>query len=434
MTSHNGLLADALANLRPLLDDNHISEDARRRLSQPERIVEVKIPLRMDDGSLRVFTGWRVLYDSTRGPGKGGIRFHPDVTVDQVEAMSFWMAVKCAVVDLPFGGAKGAVRVDPKQLSRLELERLSRGYIRALVDVLGPDRDIPAPDVNTNETIMGWMVDEYRQAVGQHCRAVITGKPPGHGGSLGRTAATGRGALQVLDIWDRRYGGGDRRPRIAVQGFGNAGFNFARLAHDAGYRVVAIADSKGAIFREDGLDPLPIWERKHHAMTLAGQVYCEHSVCAEVEVTKLSNQELLALDVDVLVLAALENAITEENVDAVRAPTILEIANGPINHAADSKLNARGVKIIPDVLTNSGGAIVSHLEWVQNRMGDYWSEEEVERRLAERLDEQANLVFDRAILEKEPMRSAAYRQGIERITIAMDGLGSERYFCGDSCP
>ncbi|HZJ81611.1 MAG TPA: glutamate dehydrogenase, partial [Guyparkeria sp.] len=277
----------------------------------------------------------------------------------------------------------------------------------------------------TNETIMGWMADEYRQAVGQHCRGVITGKPLGHGGSLGRTSATGRGALQVLNIWERRHGRDDQRPRIAVQGFGNVGFHFARLAHNAGYRVVAIADSKGAIHDEDGLDPLPIWERKHRAMETDEQVYCENSVQAEPGVTRLSNQELLALDVDVLVLAALENAITEENVDAVRAPTILEIANGPINHAADSKLNARGVHVIPDVLANSGGVIVSHLEWVQNRMGDYWSEDEVERRLIERLDEQAGLVFDRAMAEDDLMRAAAYRQGIERITSAMDGLSSD---------
>ncbi|HER35423.1 MAG: Glu/Leu/Phe/Val dehydrogenase [Halothiobacillaceae bacterium] len=428
----NGLLADALANLKPLMDDERISEDARRRLSQPNRVVEVEIPLRMDNGSLKVFTGWRSLYDNTRGPGKGGIRYHPSVTVDEVAALSFWMTVKCAVVDLPFGGAKGGICVDPKQLSRLELERLSRGYIRALLDVLGPDRDIPAPDVNTNETIMGWMADEYRQAAGRHQRAVITGKPPGHGGSLGRTAATGRGALQVLDIWERRQGRADQRPRVAVQGFGNAGFHFARLAHDAGYRVVAISDSRGAIHRDDGLDPLAIWDRKRESMHLSGGVYCQDSVCAEVEVDQLTNDELLALDVDILVLAALENAVTEKNVDSIRAPTVLEIANGPINHAADRMLTARGVDVIPDVLANSGGVIVSHLEWVQNRMGDYWSEKEIDRRLAERLGEQADLVFERAVTENEPLRSAAYRQGIERIAIAMDGLGTERYFCGDT--
>jgi len=434
MTRNGGLLADALANLKPLMDDERISEDARRRLSQPNRVVEVEIPLRMDNGALKVFTGWRSLYDNTRGPGKDGIRYHPSVTGDEVAALSFWMAVKCAVVDLPFGGAKGGICVDPKQLSRLELERLSRGYIRALIDVLGPDRDIPAPDVNTNETIMGWMADEYRQAAGRHRRGVITGKPPGHGGSLGRTAATGRGALQVLNIWERRHGRTDHRPRVAVQGFGNAGFHFARLAHDAGYRVVAIADSRGAIHRESGLDPLAIWERKRESMELSGGVYCEDSVCAEVEVDQLSNEELLALDVDVLVLAALENAVTEKNVDCVRASTVLEIANGPINHAADCKLAENGVDVIPDVLANSGGVIVSHLEWVQNRMGDYWNEEEIERRLAERLGEQADFVFERASAEGESLRSAAYRQGIERIAMAMDGLGTERYFCGDTGP
>lgn len=414
--------------LNAIFDRLDIPDDIRQRLAQPQQTVQVNIPVRMDDGCLRFFPAWRIRYNDTRGPGKGGIRFHPDVNAEEVTALSFWMTIKCAAVDLPFGGAKGGVCVDPKALSLLELERLSRGYIRAFHDFIGPDKDIPAPDVNTNETIMGWMADEFAQIERKQVPATITGKPLGLGGSKGRTAATGRGALQVLDLWAKRRGKQPKELTVAVQGFGNAGYHFARLAHKQGYRIVALSDSQGAIHSSDGLDPELVWQHKQKTKKLMGLVYCDASVCEEAEVAQLTNQQLLALDVDVLVLAALENAITEDNVASVQAATILEIANGPINAGADQQLADRGIEVLPDVLVNAGGVIVSHLEWVQNRMGDSWSEEEVNQRLAARLAREAGLCLDYAEAHNTTLRTAAYTQAISRITDAMTQQGTHEYF------
>jgi len=414
--------------LNAIFDQLNIPQDVRQRLAQPQQTVQVNIPVRMDDGSLQLFPAWRIRYNDTRGPGKGGIRFHPDVTAEEVTALSFWMTIKCAAVDLPFGGAKGGVCVDPKALSRMELERLSRGYIRAFHDFIGPDKDIPAPDVNTNETIMGWMADEFSQIERRQVPATITGKPLGLGGSKGRTVATGRGALQVLDLWAKRRGKAPKDLTVAVQGFGNAGYHFARLAREQGYRIVAVSDSQGAIHSADGLDPELIWQHKQKTRKLMGMVYCDASVCEEAEVEQLTNEELLALDVDVLVLAALENAITEDNAASVKAATILEIANGPISGAADQLLADRGIEVLPDVLVNSGGVIVSHLEWVQNRIGDSWSEEEVNQRLAARLAREAGLCLDYAEKNGTTLRTAAYAQAISRITDAMAQQGTREYF------
>ncbi|MAC33770.1 Glu/Leu/Phe/Val family dehydrogenase [Parahaliea mediterranea] len=421
-------------HLNAIFDQLGVAEDVRRRLAQPQQTVQTNVPVRMDDGSLQFFPAWRIRYDDTRGPGKGGIRFHPDVSAEEVTALSFWMTIKCAVVDLPFGGAKGGVCVDPKALSRLELERLSRGYIRAFHDIIGPDRDIPAPDVNTNETIMGWMADEFARIERCQVPAAVTGKPLGLRGSRGRTAATGRGALQVLDLWAERRGKAPKELSVAVQGFGNAGYHFARLAHERGYRIVALSDSKGAIHAADGLDPDPIWRHKHEIRKLKDMVYCCASVCdkAEAGVEQLTNDELLAMDVDVLVLAALEDTITERNVASVNAATILEIANGPVSGAADLLLTDRGVEVLPDVLVNAGGVIVSHLEWVQNRIGDSWSEEKVNQRLAARLAREARLCFEYAEENATTLRTAAYTQAIGRIADAMARQGTREYFDGAS--
>ena len=428
MTDSIRISSQQQSRLEIVFDHLEASEDARQRLAQPKQTITVNIPVRMDDGSLKVVQGWRVQYDDTRGPSKGGIRFHEDVTAKEVTALSFWMTIKCAVVDLPFGGAKGGVCVDPKTLSRLELEQLSRGYMRAVYDVVGPDRDIPAPDVNTNATVMGWMADEFTQIERRQVPAVITGKPLGLGGSQGREAATGQGALQVLNIWAQRAGKSPEDLTVAVQGFGNAGYHFARHAHEAGYKVVAVSDSKGAIYSNDGLDPEPIWRHKHKTRELKGMVYCDTSVCEEADFDQLTNDELLELDVDVLVLAALENAITQENAEGVRSALILEIANGPISPEADLILSDCNIEILPDVLVNSGGVIVSYLEWVQNRSGDYWAEEAVEHRLAERLDREAKSCFQLADDEGVSMRIAAYMQGIGRIAQAMDHRGTQDFF------
>ncbi len=427
-TDHANLFDDASSRLEAVFEALDVSADARERLMQPNLSLQVSVPVRMDDGSLKVFPGWRVQYNDTLGPAKGGIRFHPDVTQEEVTTLSFWMAVKCAVVDLPYGGGKGGVQVDPKSLSRLELERLARSYVRAIADVMGPDRDIPAPDVNTNATIMGWMADEFDHLARAKVPAAITGKPPALGGSLGRVAATGRGALHVLDLWAARE---ERRPediRVAIQGFGNAAYHFARLAHARGYRIVAVSDSKGAIYSEEGLDPDPIMAQKRRNQRLHDMVYCDDSVCIAEHVEKLERDDLLTLEVDVLTLAALENQIHDDNVDLVRARALLEIANGPVTSAADARLEKRGVPVLPDVLANTGGVIVSYYEWVQNRTGERWAEEEVNARLAERIERQSRLVLERAERESVSYRQAAYRQGIERI---VDGI-LKRGNCQDS--
>lgn len=422
-------LRDALSRLDVAFDRLDVAEDVRVRLAQPALSLQIAVPVRMDDGRLRTFTGWRVQYGTFRGPAKGGIRFHPEVTADEVTTLSFWMAIKCAVADLPFGGGKGGVCVDPRRLSRLELERLSRAYMRGIADIVGPDRDVPAPDVNTNPTVMGWMADEYATIVRSHTPAVITGKPLELGGSRGRVEATGRGALQVLELWARRKRRKPAQTTIAVQGFGNAGYHFARLAHEAGYRIVALSDSKGAIHNPEGLDPEPIWTHKHRTRKLKDMVYCEDSVVCECDgAEEIAQDALLELEVDVLVLAALQDQIDEHNADRVRAGAILEIANGPVTSHADEILEKRGIPVLPDVLANSGGVIVSHLEWIQNRSGDYWNEQEVNARLAERLEREAKAVMALADSEAVSLRTAAYLHGVGRIADALEQRGTCRDF------
>lgn len=425
------VVSNATERLELIYDKLAVSDDVKQQLQHASISMQVAVPVRMDDGSLKVFRGWRVQYNNVRGPAKGGIRFHPNVTEAEVTALSFWMTIKNAVVDLPYGGGKGGVCVNPKELSRLELERLSRSYIRAIRPIIGPDTDIPAPDVNTNEIVMSWMADEFNKLVGRHQPAVITGKPVGLGGSEGRTAATGLGALKVLNKWVAR---GEKKPEdltVAVQGFGNAGYFFAHHAVKAGYKVVAVSDSKGAVFSKEGLDPDKIYEHKNAERELKGFVYCDASVCDEGSVTKLSNDELLALDVDVLVLAALEDQVTKDNADDINAELILEIANGPVDNDADKILEKKNVQVIPDVLANTGGVIVSYMEWVQNRSGDYWTAEVVEDRLSDRIEKAADACFDIADEHELSLRTAAYMLAIDRLANAIDKSGNQQFFNGD---
>lgn len=342
------------------------------------------------------------------------MRFHPDVNQHEVTTLSFWMAVKCAVVGLPYGGGKGGVQVDAKALSSLEIERLARGYIRAIADIMGPDRDIPAPDVNTDATVMGWMIDEYEQIVRAKVPAAITGKPLPLGGSPGRVAATGRGALKVLDLWAEREKRQPEETTVAVQGFGNAAYHFARLASERGYRIVAVSDTTGACYHSDGLDIEAVKQAKSNS----GKVTDSQAGKA------MTGDELLALDVDVLALAALENQIHCDNVHEVKAGAILEIANGPLTSDADQTLAKRNVPVLPDVLANTGGVIVSYFEWLQNRAGEKWSEAQVNERLDALLSEEAGKVLTRAGTEDITYRQAAYRQGIERIAAAIMARGN----------
>lgn len=417
----------AKQRLEPVFKLIDIDEEVMTRLSQPKLSVKASIPVRMDDGSLRIFAGYRVQYNDTLGPTKGGIRYHPQVTEEEVASLSFWMTIKCAVAGLPFGGGKGGVTVNPKDLSNLELERLSRGYIRAFADVLGESRDIPAPDVYTNSMIMGWMADEFANIRRYQEPGVITGKPVSMNGSVGRDSATGLGALHALNEYCKKRNIDPKTQRVAVQGFGNAGFFFANLAQQQGYQILALSDSQGAIYAENGLDVKSIKQHKNATQKLES-VSCIGKVCTLQPFQKITNEELLELDVDILVLAALEDQITHDNAPRIKAKLLLEIANGPVTPKADAILEANNVQVIPDILANSGGVVVSHFEWVQNRSGLYWEAEEVDQRLAQTMRRESNVVFDLAAEYKTSLRTAAYLHGIKRLAGAMELQGNQKFF------
>lgn len=421
---------DALQRLDEVAELVEIDPEVLIRLRHPKSVTQAAIPVRRDDGSLTVFEGYRVRYDDTRGPTKGGIRFHPDVDVSEVKALAFWMTIKCAVVGIPFGGGKGGVICNPKELSRLELERVSRGFVQQFADVIGPETDIPAPDVYTNAMVMGWMMDEYSRIQHRRVPGVITGKPIDLGGSLGRDDATGRGAYYCIKELEERRGWTPGEVRVAVQGFGNAGQHVAALLHADGYRIVAVSDSQGGIFRDEGFDVPSLVQNKNDTRALRA-VYCTGSVCELVEAESITNAELLELDVDVLIPAALEGVITEDNADRIRAPMIIEVANGPITSAADKVLVDKGTTVVPDILANAGGVTVSYFEWVQNRAGLYWDLEEVHRRLEEIMRREFAAVHDLADALDVDLRRAAYAHALTRLGAAIASQGTHSYFRGD---
>jgi glutamate dehydrogenase (NADP+) len=390
-----------------------VSDDTLERLRLPRSVLKVSIPVRMDDGSLKTFPGYRVRYDSTLGPTKGGIRFHPRVNVDEVQSLAFWMTFKCATVDLPFGGGKGGVTVDTKELSLAELERLSKGYIDQIADFIGPDVDVPAPDMYTNAMVMGWMLDRYCTIVRSFRPGVITGKPIPLGGSHGRETATADGAFQVLSTLRPQLDLPDDAPTVAIQGFGNAGAQLATLLAGDGYKVVAVADSRRAVFHADGLDVEAVRQAKRER----GEVPADAG-------EEIDPEALLELDVDILVPAALENVITSENVDAVKASVVLEVANGPTSLEADGALAEQGVTVIPDILANAGGVTVSYFEWAQNRAGVRWSVDDVRDRLRDRMVTESERIWKLAEERDVPLRTAAYAQGLERISAAVDATGT----------
>ena len=421
------LLSDASQILEKALKYVSISDDAIEHLKYPQASLAVSIPVRMDDGSLKVFQGYRVRYDNTRGPTKGGIRYHPNVSMDEVQSLAFWMTFKCAVLNLPFGGAKGGITLNPKALSRMELERLSRGYINAIADFIGPDVDIPAPDVYTNPMIMGWMMDQYSIIQRKITPAVVTGKPLSMGGSLGRDTATATGAFFVIERIMSKL---DRHPQettVAVQGFGNAGSVIADLLSNAGYKVVAVSDSQGAIYAKKGLDIPSIRQYKLSSKGMKA-VYCQDTVCNIVEHESLTNQELLALDVDILIPAALENQITEANVHNIKAKYIFEVANGPISFTADEILAEKQVLVVPDILTNAGGVTVSYFEWVQNRSGLYWTIDEVNQKLQQKMVEETEHIWKITQELSVSMRTAAYIHALNRLGEAINSKGTRDYY------
>ncbi|MCW6036206.1 Glu/Leu/Phe/Val dehydrogenase [Spirulina subsalsa FACHB-351] len=421
------LLADASSRLEEALKYVTVSEDALCRLKSPKASLSVSIPVRMDNGSLRVFQGYRVRYDDTRGPGKGGVRFHPNVSLDEVQSLAFWMTFKCALLNLPFGGAKGGVTLNPKELSRHELERLSRGYIDAIADFIGPDIDILAPDVYTNSMIMGWMMDQYSIIKRQVCPAVVTGKPLMMGGSQGRESATALGAFYSIQTILPKFDQVPSNTTVAVQGFGNVGGILAELLAKAGYKVVAVSDSQGGMYRQKGLDIPTIrrYKEDHQSLT---NFYCQDTVCSIDEHAAITNEELLTLNVDVLIPAALENQITAANAEQIQAKYIFEVANGPTTSAADQILAQKGIQVFPDILVNAGGVTVSYFEWVQNRSGLYWSATEVQERLKEKMIEETEATWQICQELGTSMRTAAYVHAINRLGEALDAKGTRDYY------
>lgn len=411
------LFSEAIKRLDSAAAFASIHPETIAKLKKPKQFLEVSIPVRMDDGSLKVFTGYRCRHDDTRGPGKGGIRFHPGVNAGEVKALAFWMTCKCATVGIPMGGGKGGVIVNPKELSKTELERLSRGYMRAVASVVGPEKDVPAPDVYTNAQIMAWMMDEYSIIVGQRTPAVITGKPIALGGSLGRDDATARGGYYCLKELEAKRGWDPKTKTVAVQGFGNAGSHFANFVSKDGYKVVAISDSRGGVYNADGLDVTAQIEAKQETRridTAAGKV--------------ISNEDLLKLGVDILVPAALENVITSANADAIKAKVVLELANGPTTAQADATLHANGSLVIPDILANAGGVTVSYFEWTQNKTGFYWTRDEVNTRLKDIMAREFNGIHDLMEAHGIDMRTACYAHALNRLAQAHEATGTEDSF------
>ncbi len=388
------------------------------RVVDPEIAHEFSLVVPMDNGEKKVFRGWRIQHNSALGPYKGGIRFHPDTVREEVQALATLMSIKCAVAGLPYGGGKGGIAVDPKKLSKSELERLSRAFASRIAHFIGEDVDVPAPDVNTTPQIMSWMIDEYQKIIGRKSPATFTGKPVSMGGSLGRTEATGRGGLFVLQALLSKMGKKSKGLTVAVQGFGNVGYYFAKLSAETGFKIVAVSDSKGGVYVKEGLSVEKTLECKKEKGQVAG-CYCKGSVCDVKYGRPITNEELLELPVDILVPAALENVINGQNMAKIKAKIIVEMANGPITEEAYEYLSKKGVTIVPDVLANSGGVTVSYLEWVQGKAGYYWSEKEVNDRLKVMMDRAFEAIWNKSKKRKMPLKSAAFEVALERITSAM---------------
>ncbi len=403
----------ALEQLKITAERIDLDSGIYEMLKRPKRSLRVSIPVKLENGEVKVFMGCRVQHNDARGPFKGGLRYHPDVTLDEVSALAMWMTWKCAVVDIPYGGAKGGVSCNPKALSKDELERLTRRYVNSILDIIGPFRDVPAPDVYTDAQVMAWIMDTYSQLKGYSVPECVTGKPIVLGGSEGRIEATSRGVVFCVKETAQRLGVKLKGATVVVQGFGNVGWNAAKIAHDSGCKIVAVSDSKGGVYCEKGLNPYKIRDHKAKTGSVVG-----YERCAGV-----TNEELLELECDVLIPAALENQITKTNAAEIEARIVAEAANGPTTAKADEILREKDVVVIPDILANAGGVTVSYLEWVQNLEREHWSLEEVNRKLANKLLTAFNDIYERAKKEEADMRTVALEQGIGRVGEAMKTLG-----------
>jgi glutamate dehydrogenase/leucine dehydrogenase len=406
---------NAMAQLDKATKIGSFDSDFIARLRHPNRDIRVSIPVKMDDGSIKIFEGYRVQYNNTLGPYKGGIRYHPDTEINEVKALAFWMMLKCAVAGIPMGGGKGGITVDPEKLSKSELERLSRGWTRGLIDVLGPHKDVPAPDVNTNPEIMAWMSDEFEKIThakagqaGENTSATFTGKPIEKGGSEGRGPATGLGGFYVFDTLRKELGLLEKC-RVVIQGFGNVGSNAAKIFRDNGHIIIAVSDSKNAIVNESGLDLDTV---ENYKKTNGGLKDFSQK---DSETKNITNEELLELECDLLIPAAFENVITGTNADKVRAKAILELANGPVTPEADEILFKKGITVVPDILANSGGVTVSYFEWEQNLKNEHWSEKEIFDKLRSMMESSTQEIFEKSKEFKTSMRIGAFILALERI-------------------
>ncbi|KKS98028.1 MAG: glutamate dehydrogenase, glutamate dehydrogenase (NADP+) [Candidatus Gottesmanbacteria bacterium GW2011_GWA2_43_14] len=430
----NNPFDNAINQLEKALEYVKLTPEQSERLKYPEKIITVNFPVEMDNGQKKLFHGYRVQYSSKRGPYKGGIRFHHQVDMNEMKALAFWMAVKCAVADIPMGGGKGGVEVDPKKLSDKELEKLSRAYVAAIANEIGPEIDVPAPDVNTTSQIMNWMVDEFmrirsrNQKIGNseksRLMATFTGKPLTNGGSEGRTAATGRGGFYVLEALLEKIKPNMKEGRkltVAIQGFGNVGYYIAKFLYDAGFSIAALSDSRGAIvvnkIGQDSLNPEEVFKCKKEKGSLAG-CYCVGSVCDLKLGRNITNTEILELPVDILVPAALENQLNEKNAPRIKANIILEMANGPTTPAADEIFFKKNITVIPDVLANSGGVTVSYFEWKQNLENQKWSEKKVNSLLKDKMTKASLDIFEIARVKQTDLRTAAFITAVRRLTSA----------------
>ncbi|NGM84225.1 Glu/Leu/Phe/Val dehydrogenase [Paenibacillus sp. 7124] len=381
-------------------------------LKEPLRILTVRIPVKMDNGQIKVFTGYRAQHNDAVGPTKGGVRFHPDVTEEEVKALSMWMSMKCGITNLPYGGGKGGVRCDPRSMSPRELELLSRGYVRAVSQIVGPTKDIPAPDVYTNSQVMAWMMDEYSRIREFDSPGFITGKPLVLGGSQGRESSTALGVTIVLKEACKVLGIAVEDSRVIIQGFGNAGSFLAKFLYDAGARIVGISDAYGALYDPDGLDIDDLLDRRDSFGTVT-----------HLFQSRITNEELLVQPCDILIPAAIENQITEANADHIQAKIVIEAANGPTTAHATKVLTERGILIVPDVLASAGGVVVSYFEWVQNNQGYYWEENEIIHKLQNILISSFYSIYETSRKEKVDMRLAAYIVGLKKMVDAAKWRG-----------
>ena len=401
----------AVKQLKKAIDVLGYDETVFNVLKVPQRVLEVSIPVRMDNGKVKVFIGYRVQHNNALGPYKGGVRYHPEVTKDEVVALAMWMTWKCSVAGLPYGGAKGGVKVDPRKLSMRELEELSRGYIRAIAPIIGPYKDIPAPDVYTNPQVMAWYMDEYGKLKGYNVPGVVTAKPVELWGSYGRKEATGYGVAIAAKTASRKCGIPFEGARVAVQGYGNVGYYSALFMHQWGAKIVAISDSKGGIYHPQGLDPVKVKSFKNRTGTVVGYTDAKKGI---------TNEQLLTLeDIDILVPAAIENVITVENADKVHAKIIVEGANGPVTPEADEILFKKGVVVVPDIIANAGGVIVSYYEWVQNLQGVQWDLNKVLKMLEDKMVSALDKIYRKYYSLGTDLRTAAHALAVERVVNAM---------------